>query len=362
MNEIIMSFGNFSLIRGRIEECGGDAVINSIGIETPVKGRICNAIVTKADSQELIDTIHRVNDVYSIGDIFITSGYKLKVQHIVHVLPPFKKDDKKDNRLFKECIRRLLNECQLRQLFNISIPLIGTGANGYEKNEVIDILKMMCRSYCEVFDHMNISIVLYDENGARYARDKDFHSLNTLKKATKETHSFENSFSPYFSLKDIENYFDYDSCYKERKTIKVEPLKDFEKNTIEYYVNTYANKRNGRDIFYPDADHILERIKPYFGYKKSGNPKTAGGDSYSKIKLNHFADKRHFYKLMFALKMNLNEAMYFLEFFGYTFAKGNANKVDDAVKYLIERKQYGIIEIEDYFKKQGISEFSIFNK
>ena len=117
---------------GDITKYKGDVIINSLGVTTTTYGGICGAILRATKSPELKQIIDKVNDVYSVGEYFVTEGYGL-ADNILHLITP-NHDDDKDCRLYKECIRRVLNECKYRKWRKVGIPLIGAGANKYKKD------------------------------------------------------------------------------------------------------------------------------------------------------------------------------------------------------------------------------------
>ena len=96
--------------------CKVDAIVNSVGTETTVLGGICRSILLKANSSELHKIIEDANNVYYVGEFFVTKGYNLPAKQIIHLISPNFKNDK-DYSVLKDCLRRILNECKNAILF-----------------------------------------------------------------------------------------------------------------------------------------------------------------------------------------------------------------------------------------------------
>ncbi len=360
---------SFYTIIGDVTKTPCDVVINSVGVSTKIYGGICKAVLAASNSPELKQIIDRANDVYYVGESFITDGYGLPCDKILHVITPNFENDK-DYSLFKECIRRLLNECKLNGLYNIAIPAIGAGANGYNGEKVEDIIREMCEAYVYYYPEMSITFVLADKktsdnNHERIVREsfspRSPHDPETLKKFKKGS-KLMNVTTPNASEYSLK-YFNYDGYTADRELdVDTDGIGD-----IDDYVERYIDARIELDQLYDDEDsHEVnhKRINIYFGYGKKGNDtyNHSGADAYNNIRYNKYADKKHFFKLIFALRMNMKEAKDFLNFFGHSFANPSINPVDAAVIYLIEHHRYGIVEIESEFKKRKILKQSIFKK
>ena len=69
----------------------GDAIVNSIGVEGKLYGRLCKTILKEANDKDLEKFI---NSQYNqIGTVLVTKAGKLPCKNIIHVVTPFKKDD-----------------------------------------------------------------------------------------------------------------------------------------------------------------------------------------------------------------------------------------------------------------------------
>ena len=357
----------FRIITGDITKYNGDVIINSVGVTSTIYDGICGSIVKASESDELKKIIDGVNDVYSVGEYFITQGYKLPVSNIFHLITP-NYDDDPYYKQFKECIRRILNECKYRHWRKIGFPSIGTGANKYDKVESRKIIKEMCESYCEIYTGMDITLVLPEgsisfDNDARIAREsysgREYHDPETMAKFKKGSKLFGATFEEHTSGAYSKKYFAYDNFSKGRDdiTFKLTGIK-----TIGQYVDAYVEEKWERDSLSPSTTKIKQKINLYFAYGKKGKDDYihAGSDAYGEIKNKSTADKKQLFKIILALRMTYTEATTFLVHFGYGFAAPGVSEIDDAVRYLISQRQYGIVEVELEFKKRKLQ--SIFKK
>lgn len=345
-----------------------DVIINSVGINTPVYGAICNAIIKETNSIELKQIIDGINDAYTVGDFFITDSYGLPCKKILHLITPYFKFDPKLN-IYQECLRRVLNECRSRGLYRVAIPILGVGANGYDAKLAAQIISQITHSYCVFYKEMDITISTYKADIKATEQFENFERLtlnnqeiiknkNTLKKYKTGSNLFE--FNPYisYSKKYTEEYFDYDNyILGDSKVGEINP----KNNCVEDYVDEYLKLREKYDKNY-SGDAARKRINIFLAYGKNSSKgyMSAGSDTYLDIKTNSNPKKSDLLKLVFALRMGIDSANRFLNYYGYCFAKEAVNKEDDLVKKLIMDKQFGIVEIELAYKKNSLN--SLFSK
>ena len=101
----------FKIIRGDITKIECDAIVNSVGLETPDYGRICNDVIENSKSAELRDFIDDLDGDASVGDIFVTKGYALPAKNIIHLICPHFKSDP-DLTVFQSVVRKVLLTCK----------------------------------------------------------------------------------------------------------------------------------------------------------------------------------------------------------------------------------------------------------
>ena len=355
----------FKIQYGDITKIKCDVIVNSVGVDTTNYGGICASVLKAANSPELKNLIDNLNDVYTVGEYFITEGYGLECKNIIHLITPHYDNDPNYTQ-FRECIKRILNECQKNGFKDICIPSIGTGANKYDKKEVRTIIAELSEAYCNCYPRakMNIRLILPENaiseaNDARLSKhinaDGDYHDKETIKKFKTGSKNFDNTIKPEKLSSYSKIFFAYDKFIKGGDDVVVR-TKGF--TCINDYVEAYIEGSLGKSLFYEDPLFAKKRIHLFFAYGKKSkkNATHVGSDAYGEIKRLTFTNKKVFYKLAFALKMSVSEAETFFKFFGYGFAHPGINKTDDLVKDLLGKRIYGIVEIEYAFKKNKIDQ------
>lgn len=347
----------------------GDVIINSVGVKSTVYGGICGSIVKASGSKELKQIIDGVNDLYTVGEFFITEGYALPAKNILHLITPDFKTDP-DCSKFKECIRRVLNECRRWHWRKIGIPSIGTVANHYNKDTVRTIIKEMCSAYCDIIakdggKEMDITLVLptaaiSHENDVRLVRESysesEYHDPETIKKFEKGGKDLDNTIDKRKSSGPYnKTYFDYGRYSTSGDDVKLK-LQDIK--TIGDYVEKYIEEKIGKDFLAPSKKKMKNKVNLYLAAGKKGKKDYvhAGSDAFGEIKYKAEAEKKQLLKIILALRMTETEAETFLKHFGYCFADSGVNELDDAVKQLISVRQYGLVEAQlkaPYLFKKG---------
>ena len=332
----------------------GDAIINSVGVDTIEYGGICRSILEAARSDELKRILSDINGFYSVGSTFVTSGYALPVDKIIHVITPLAEQDE-DYDLYRECCTNVLNECKKRNLKKVGFPLIGTGANKFNRQKAIEVIL----SVCNQFDDLDISLVLPNPEisknnrerlNSRINADGRYHSDEVQKLFKKGAKNYSTSLEHQSDFSDIDVKIDFE---KERAI-----------TDLDSYIRTYLKAKYGGELDIEKDDGDLEKfkkllisnVKTYFAVgksKKSGVGK-AGNSSFYDFAYGEKVNKNGLFRVAFALKMTYNDACCMLNFFGYTFCTHGIYKEDDAVADLLKKKEYGIVEIENEFKKRKI--------
>ena len=344
---------------GDITTFSGDAIINSVGVKTTEYGTICASILQAAQSDDLEKIFEDINDVYNVGDFFVTDGYNLPSRFILHLIPPHVKDDPCMFQ-YAECIKRALNECRIRGLYNIAIPKIGTGANDYDEEKASDLIERMCFSYCKLYPDMDITFFKpTDEMRGKvgeleYYSGRRYHDKETLRKFTKGS----TELLEWMDFKGFEKfdraYFGLSNYSKGHANISIE---SDEPLTIGEYVEQYIDLRCQIDSSYPKEEFVYKRIYKFLGYGSSGKDKAVknGYDTYYHLKeRKEVTDKKLIYKIALALRMNFVEMKKMLSYYGFCLSHKGINSLDDHIEEVFEQKHYGIVEIEIFLESIGI--------
>lgn len=171
-----------------ITKIEADCIVNSLGPNTSLFGKICSKIVSEAHSKE-IDAMLKKHPNANIFDTFITDAGDLKSNHIIHIVMPFKKDDDKYKNNLKKAFKIVIDLAIEKGYKSIAIPYIGTGANGYNDDQIRKALSDLTLSYQYTKDiSIDIISVIYkpdrivktrvDIEGKQFVRaEKDYDSL-----------------------------------------------------------------------------------------------------------------------------------------------------------------------------------------
>lgn len=315
----------FQLNLGDITEIKCDAVVNSIGVDASKYGKLCKNIVDKADSSELVARLS-VEKNGKIGSMFLTSGYSLKANNIIHVVSPFKKDDNNRNDNLKKVYDDVINFAINNNFKSIALPFLASGANGYSEEEVY---KCAMESISEILEKeeklgkkiLDITLVVFlnkknvehtREKNSEYEKEDLFNNIHQFAKMNSMMKK-EDALVPSFPY----NYpYDYIIDYIEQKKIKLKVL----------LVSGFDRRRRYRLSTYKDIP------------------------------------RDDVYRLIFALNMNFTEAMQFMTICGVAMSPcrkidiffrdyllGKYGKVNSLIT--LNNLSYGFIEPEYSFLK-----------
>ena len=136
----------------------GDCIVNSLGageyIERP--GRIYRSILNASnDSVALMKEVTEKGKNLPFGSVYMTDSFGLPCKKIIHVITPFRRFDR-DNSQITKCYESLLKLALDSGMKSISVPLIGTGANGYWSDKVASIARRVCYRFAE--EHPEIDV------------------------------------------------------------------------------------------------------------------------------------------------------------------------------------------------------------
>ena len=145
---------SIQFIKGDITEVEADVIINAANTELKHGGGVARAILLKGGDiiQEESDKIGWVD----LGDFAITSAGNLKAKKVIHIPTIDYKNSKKITySQLEEVLIRVFNWCRENNIKSISLPLLGTGVVGLEKEKVKEIIKKAARN----FEDLDIKVV-----------------------------------------------------------------------------------------------------------------------------------------------------------------------------------------------------------
>ena len=141
----------------------GDAIVNSLGAGDFIRraGRIYYSIINASnDATALMNEVSEKGQNLPFGSVYLTDSFGLPCKKIIHVITPFRRFDR-DNSQIAKCYEDLLQLAWDSGLRSISVPLIGTGANGYRSDIVASIARRICYRFAEEHPEMEVFFNIY---------------------------------------------------------------------------------------------------------------------------------------------------------------------------------------------------------
>ena len=121
----------------------GDVIVNSLGINGNIYGRLCKNIIKAANSPTVKNFIDsKLNN--KIGQLFVTDAGDLPCKKIIHVVTPFKDKDDDQNTLLTQAYKSAIDMAINHGYKSIGLPFIGTGANGYTDIQTYEAITNAC--------------------------------------------------------------------------------------------------------------------------------------------------------------------------------------------------------------------------
>lgn len=329
----------FKIIREDITKIKCDAIVNAANT-TLLGGGGVDGAIHKAAGNELLGECKLLNGCH-IGDAKITKGYQLPCKYIIHAVGPiYNKGYSEEFELLKSCYKRCLDIALEYKLESIAFPLISSGANGFKKEDVLNIALSVISDFLLNHD-MFIYIVVYDKE------------------------SFDVSHKLFY---DIQCFIDdtyIDEHYICRTNhIKLSPPPKSMLSKFECNSTSYKDGNSIPKFMHIDEDLSLEDFLNYkdesfaemlfrkideSGMSDSECYKKANIDRklFSKIRSQKDYKPSKFTAIAFAiaLEMDLDETKEFLSKAGYALSR--SYKADIIIEYFIIHKNYSIFDINE---------------
>ena len=299
----------FNLSLGDITNIKCDAIVNSLGVDASKYGKLCKNIVKKANSNELKLRLD-IEKNGKIGSMFLTPGYELKAQKIIHVVSPFRKDDNETCDNLKKVYDDVIGFAIENSFKKIALPFLASGANGYSDEEVY---KAAMASIGEILDKedelkkdiIDITLVMYLK-----PRNKEIHA--------EYDYAYFRNENKFLNSNETLDFITMSSMVKKEDGLIPSYPYTFPFDYIEDYVN---QKRNGK---YKELNHRG------FDHRRRGRLRT-----YENI------PRDDIYLLIYLLDMNITEAIQFMTICGISMSP--LRKIDVFFKnYLLG--EYGKID------------------
>lgn len=161
------------IVRNDITKMNTDAIVNTANAYPNVGEGCDSAVYEAAGWDELLS--YRKEKIGNVpeGEVFLTPGFGLRAEYIIHAVSPRYTDTKKAEKRsvteereveekLRSCYRKSLALAEENHLHSIAFPLISTGSFGYPKEEGMRIAVDEINAF--LFKHeMLVYLVVFDE-------------------------------------------------------------------------------------------------------------------------------------------------------------------------------------------------------
>ncbi len=309
-----------------ITKANTECIVNSLGTHVKEMGNICHAIYDAALSKELEDYINK-NSVGNVFDIIVTSAGELPSKHIINIVMPYKYEDT-NNELLRKTFSLVIDKAIELKYKSIAIPYIGTGANGYDYDDVHEALNdvMFNYQYKQGIEIDIISVRYHSLNKNRDVRDTEMIKERRLR----------GGYSTSFCIK---NDYTIDNVGKIQDAIR----RNYNKND-ELKV----------DVLCSPTDFIRAAVKQRGGYSEVSEIKEIlNSDARKNIaSFKKTIKKEEIYSTSIILELNFTQIIQYMEISGYTFSPSTKDNLDiNVFNYIVNNNGFTkpYIDIANYF-------------
>ena len=347
------------IVRNDITRMDTDAIVNTAG-EVPVVGAGCDtAVHNAAGYEELLQ--YRIDHIGKRpeGDVFITPGFRLKAQYIIHAVSPFYIDGKSgEETKLRACYRNSLKMAREHGIRSIAFPVISTGSFGYPREEGVRIAVDEINAFL-LNNEMLVYLVVFDDSSTQLGKRLD---------AALESYIDRN----YVRKRIREEYLDEARPFREespesggsifrREVSRRKDGPDRDRKEEVFLTEAFAERHESR--LSERMKHLEDSFSEYLLYliaeKHLDNAavyKNAIVDKkvFSKIK-NHpdyHPQKMTALCLCIGARLNLDETTDLLARAGY--ALSPCDKTDIIFSYFIENGIYDMIELDIQLEEHGL--------
>ena len=340
----------------------GDAIVNSLGVDGSVYGRLCKNIIEAAKSESIINFINNKKN-NNIGELFITDAGELPSKKIFHVVTPFKHLDDSKNSKLTEAYKKVIDTVLIHGYKSIALPFIGTGANGYSDKDSYDAITKACEYLLEYEEKVKKDVLEVTIIG--YLKDSSILSSGIVKEYE---HNLKREVLYESRLYRSNLRLDTKSCslpgFREEKSSSISSEKAYKVLEVEKCLRAIS--------CYDPYDCIPLRkiaykapydfIKDYLKHKGKTDKifKRYGitPDGKYKLSIRQAFQKKTIYKLAFMCGMNLPELVQFmmicevtfspyskLDLFMIDYFRGHIYKCNHPLDFAALVKKYTDVEI-----------------
>lgn len=337
---------SFKIVRNDITKMNTEAIVNTANDHVTVGTGCDYAVYMAAGYEELLKYREEKIGFVSEGDVFVTPGFHLKAEYIIHAVSPlYMGGNQGEEEKLRSCYRKSLQIAKDYNIKSISFPLISTGGFGYPKEEGMRIAVDEIHAFL-LENEMQIYLVVFDTK-ATMLGEKIYPDLEEYIDYNYVRNKREEEYGVHF----------YNVQLLERQTRNHAAADAFEEDLELDFEAQHESKLEER------MKHISDTFSQYLMYlireKKMENAevyKRAIVDKkiFSKIKNNadYHPQKITALCLCVGAKLNLDESKELLARAGY--ALSPCDKTDIIFTYFIENKIYDMIELDIQLEEHGL--------
>ncbi len=158
---------SFKIVRNDITKMNTQAIVNTASARPAVGAGCDHAVYMAAGYEELLDYRKKKIGFVREGDAFITPGFHLQAQYIIHAVSPLYRDGRQgEEEMLRSCYRKSLAIAAENGIKSIAFPLISTGSFGYPREEgmriAVDEIKASLSTH-----EMQVYLVVFDSGATR---------------------------------------------------------------------------------------------------------------------------------------------------------------------------------------------------
>ena len=128
----------FEIVRNDITAMRVDAIVNTANPRPVIGSGVDAAVHAKAGPMLL--AARKMIGVMRIGEVRVTSGFKLPAGHVIHTVGPVWEDGQRgENELLRQCYANSLKLAHRRRYQTVAFPLISAGNYGFPKKLALQV-------------------------------------------------------------------------------------------------------------------------------------------------------------------------------------------------------------------------------
>ncbi len=334
----------FKIVRNDITKMNTEAIVNTAN-DHPTVGTGCDSAVYKAAGyDELLAYRMEKIGVVPEGDAFITPGFNLQAEYIIHAVSPlYMGGSEGEEEKLRSCYRKSLQLAKEYGIRSVAFPLISTGGFGYPKEEGMRIAVDEINAFL-LNNEMEICLVVFDDKakslGQRiYPELEEYIDQNYVEKRKWEEYGVGRTWEApammgamaMAPIEDADADIDFEEVHESKLEERMRHISD---TFSQYLMYLIRNKKMENAEVYKRA--IVDK------------------KIFSKIKNNvdYHPQKLTALCLCVGAKLNLDESKDLLARAGY--ALSPCDKTDIIFSYFIENEIYDMIELDIQLEEHGL--------